>query len=156
MDKNNDKKSGSIPVSPKHGLNPTVPVCLYCGKDKNEIAVCGKVNKQDDEMPMRCVIDALPCDECRKLWQAGVVLIRASKTKKGRMVPVKAPDGTSTLYLDGSTMLVTEEGAQRLFQSSMKKGDPVYLDDKVFDSLYEQWKENKNKQESDTNGQAHS
>lgn len=145
----NKGAGGSIPISPKHGLNPTVPVCLYCGKDKDEVAICGKINKQDDQMPMRCVIDALPCDECRKLWSAGVVLIRVSKTKKGRMVPVKSPDGKSTFYLDGSTMLITEEGAQRLFKSPMKKGDPVYLDDKVFDDLYKQWEDTKKKQGRD-------
>ena len=27
-----------IKLSPKHGLNPTMPVCFWCGKEKNEVA----------------------------------------------------------------------------------------------------------------------
>ena len=41
----------SIPLSPKHGLNPTIPVCAWCGKEKNEIKKSipnqGKISKYD-------------------------------------------------------------------------------------------------------------
>lgn len=32
----------SIKVSPKYGVNPTIPVCFFCGKPKNEIALMGE------------------------------------------------------------------------------------------------------------------
>jgi hypothetical protein len=28
----------SIKLSPKHGVNPTICTCMWCGKPKNEIA----------------------------------------------------------------------------------------------------------------------
>ena len=34
----------------------------------------------------------------------------------------------------------------------MKKGDPVYLDDKVFDDLYRQWEDTEKKQERNASG----
>ena len=36
----------SIKLSPKHGLNPTIATCFYCGKDKNELILAGKINKK--------------------------------------------------------------------------------------------------------------
>lgn len=30
-----------IKLSPKYGVNPTIPVCFWCGKEKNEIALMG-------------------------------------------------------------------------------------------------------------------
>ena len=62
--------SDSIKLSPKYGVNPTIPCCFFCGKEKNEIALLGKVGKRDEdiEAPMHMVIDYEPCDECRPCW----------------------------------------------------------------------------------------
>ena len=38
---------GTIELSPKHGVNATIPVCFWCGKEKNEIAILGRVRKRD-------------------------------------------------------------------------------------------------------------
>jgi len=35
----------SIPVSKKHGINPAITVCEWCGKELNEIALVGRCNK---------------------------------------------------------------------------------------------------------------
>lgn len=35
-----------IEISPKHGLNPTIPVCFWCGKEKNEIALLGRIREK--------------------------------------------------------------------------------------------------------------
>lgn len=40
-------RNGSIELSPKYGVNPTIPVCFWCGKEKNEIALMGRVRKKD-------------------------------------------------------------------------------------------------------------
>lgn len=69
-------KEPSIKLSKKHGLNPTIPLCPYCGKPKNEIMLTGaageKLAKQlghkDGDMPMQVEIpgDIEPCDDCKK------------------------------------------------------------------------------------------
>ena len=38
-----------IKISPKYGVNPTIPVCFWCGKQKNEIALMGHM-KDDIEV----------------------------------------------------------------------------------------------------------
>lgn len=48
----------SIKISPKHGVNPTIPVCFFCGKPKNEIALMGRMGgKEDIEAPRNLVLD---------------------------------------------------------------------------------------------------
>lgn len=74
--------SNSIPLSPKHGLNPTIPICFWCGKEKNEIALLGKIKTdkrgEDPEAPHSCVLDYEPCDCCKEQWGKGVTLIEVS------------------------------------------------------------------------------
>ena len=35
--------SNSIKLSEKYGVNPTIPVCFFCGMPKNEIALLGHI-----------------------------------------------------------------------------------------------------------------
>lgn len=63
-----------IRLSKKHGVNPCIPVCAWCGKEKNEVALLGYI-KGDVEAPKNAVINYEPCDECKKAWSRGVVVI---------------------------------------------------------------------------------
>lgn len=66
----------SVRISKKHGLNPSIPLCHYCGKPKNEIILTGahgetwakKHGITDGQMPMYVVVegDIEPCAECKK------------------------------------------------------------------------------------------
>lgn len=69
--------SKSIRLSEKHGVNPCIPVCFWCGKSKNEIALLGKL-KDDSKAPMNAVLDREPCDECKELMSRGVTLAESS------------------------------------------------------------------------------
>lgn len=71
--------SKSINLSPKHGVNPTIPLCFFCGKEKNEVALLGKL-KNDTAAPMYCLLDYNPCDDCQKLMDKGITLIEATDT----------------------------------------------------------------------------
>ena len=72
-------KTKSIRVSQKHGVNPTIPICFWCGKEKNEIALLGKL-PGDAEAPRSTWLigDYEPCDECRKIFEQGVHLVEAA------------------------------------------------------------------------------
>jgi hypothetical protein len=60
----------------KTGVNPTMPVCHYCGETKNMIILTGYEGEKwakkngipSGEMPMTVYIenDIEPCDECKK------------------------------------------------------------------------------------------
>lgn len=70
--------SKSIKLSPQHGLNPTIPVCFFCGEDKNELVLLGKINKEDDQAPKRMIVDFEPCDKCKEKFAKGVLLIEVT------------------------------------------------------------------------------
>ena len=80
---------GDIRLSPKYGLNPTIPVCFFCGKQKNEIALLGRISNRkrvrtawggsseqvfdsDVEAPRNMILDYEPCDECKEKFKEGV------------------------------------------------------------------------------------
>ena len=68
--------SKSIPLSPKHGLNPTIPVCFFCGEQKNEVVLLGRVGgKKDLEAPRTMLMDYVPCEECQKKFAQGLLVI---------------------------------------------------------------------------------
>ena len=124
--------SRGIPLSPKHGLNPTIPICFWCGKKKNEIALLGKM-KEDAEAPRHCVLDYEPCDECKKNFALGVVAIevRTSPYTPGQ------PPIQQGAYPTGRLVVLTTEAADRMFDkyAPWKKGAKVLLESPVFQHI---------------------
>lgn len=64
----------SIRLSEKHGVNPTIGVCFFCGEHTNEIAMLGRL-KGDAEAPREMVLSYKPCDACEKLFEQGTVIL---------------------------------------------------------------------------------
>lgn len=126
--------SGSIRISEKHGLNPCIPICVFCGKEKNELAILGRL-KGDVKAPMSAVIDMEPCDECKENWSKGVPLIRVTKKKPANGMPPLQKEGNEEIWPTAQYMVVTEECAGRMFDLETKKGQPVLLEDVVFDKI---------------------
>lgn len=127
--------SRGIEISPKHGLNPTIPVCFWCGKEKNEIALLGRIREKtkrgsDIEAPRRMVIDYEPCDECKKMWDSGVAVIEVQETPT---MP-NQPEIQKGIYPTGRFAVVTVEGADRVFpqHAPWSKGQKVFVDATVF------------------------
>jgi hypothetical protein len=129
----------SIRISEKHGVNPTIPVCFWCGKEKNEIALLGKL-KGDIEAPMYCVLDYEPCEECQKKWNLGVALIGTSKKPLNDTLPPIKDTPEETLYPTGQWLVVTKEAAKRYFgkvvtEEEIENMDSVLVDQEFVDYL---------------------
>ncbi len=73
-------KEPSIRLSKKHGVNPAIPKCYFCGGDKNEIILVGKM-KKDMEAPKGMVWDKLPCDACAEYMRQGIIFISVDEEK---------------------------------------------------------------------------
>lgn len=144
----------SIPLSPKHGVNATIPVCFWCGKPKNEIAFLGKVVRRetkktvyggistkvvdpDWEAPMYTVLNYDPCEACQADWQKGVVLVEVTDfpNNKGQSPIVKEPH---FLYPTSHWCVCTVEAANRLFDGDFKAGQLLTVASAVFQHLMEQ------------------
>lgn len=136
--------SKGIEISPKHGLNPTIPVCFWCDKDKNEIALLGRIREKtknryganvtkrgsDIEAPRKMVIDYEPCDECKKWWDSGVAVIEVQETP----INPDQPEIQKGLYPTSRFVVMTVEGADRVFPqyAPWAKGKKVFVDSAVF------------------------
>ena len=113
--------SNNIKLSPKHGLNPTIPVCFWCGNDKNEVALMGKINREDSEAPRKLIMDYEPCDKCRELFSKGIHVIGVTdKPVIENMFPI-IDDGKETLYPTGSMFVATEDWITRFLTANKQE-----------------------------------
>lgn len=97
----------TIKFSPKHGLNPTIPVCFFCGQQKNEIALMGRL-AGDAEAPRNLILDYEPCDHCKALFAQGILCIGVTEQS-----PDDRPPICQSFYPTGAYMVVTEDCIQR-------------------------------------------
>lgn len=121
--------SKGIKISPKHGLNPTIPVCFWCGKQKNEIALMGRMT-DDIEAPKNMVLDYVPCEECQSHMAMGVAVLEASDhpNTEGQ------PPMQKGVYPTSRFVVVTTDCANRVFNAyaPWSEGKKVFVDSDVF------------------------
>ena len=113
--------SDGIKISPKHGVNPTIPICFWCGKDKDEIALMGRIDKEDSEAPHKLIMDYKPCSGCKELFSKGVHVIGASDHP---MIPKMFPivdDGSIKLYPTGKMFVASENWIQEFLKANHKE-----------------------------------
>jgi hypothetical protein len=114
--------SGSIRLHREYGLNPTIPICFICGKEKNELVLLGAAYKE--QAPMHMCLDKEPCDECKKMMDMGVLL-----------VSVKNGTDHENPYRTGGFCVIKEEAAQRMFGSSIGNSRMAFVEDEAWDKI---------------------
>ena len=140
--------SKGITLSPKHGVNPTIPICFWCGKEKNEIALMGLVKERDPQtgavrgsdvkMPMHVILDYEPCDCCKEQFSKGVQLIECSYSRPDERPALSKDENYREVYPTGRTVVLTEEAAQRIFKidkSMLEAGKKLCLPEEVFNQF---------------------
>lgn len=114
-----------IRLSPKHGINPAVPLCYFCQEPKQEIILAGRL-RGDAEAPKAAVWDDQPCGTCREHMRQGVVLI---SVRDGEFGP--------NPHRTGGWVVVKDEAIQRWFvdASRVLVKRAAFVDDQVWDKL---------------------
>ena len=125
-----------IRLHPKHGLNPTVSTCFWCGATKNELVLLGAAYKE--EAPMHMITSYEPCDECTKNFDKGITLIEVSTSSKFTEHPPiqKNPN----LYPTGRIMVVRAEAAPRIFNAHVEavlEKRKAFIDETGYSKLIE-------------------
>lgn len=140
----------SIRLSKKHGLNPTTPICFFCGSDRNAIAILGAL-KGDAEAPRHMVLDYRPCDKCASHMSKGITIIEVSEYVKDNSMPISKDDLGKSVYPTGYWAVLSEEGAGKMFPAlKLQKGAKVCAKSDVCDILRElQAKEKTNDEQAD-------
>ena len=129
--------SNSIKISPKHGVNPSLINCFFCGESKG-IALMGKL-KNDAEAPKTCIVDYEPCDKCKENMTLGVTLIEATEENLYGLPSVKASNCDLELYLTGRWCVLKEERAKEIFNDeNLHCGSKLYLDKDMMDKFIPQ------------------
>lgn len=68
--------SRGIPISKKHGLNPSLETCFWCGEAMG-VVLCGRM-KGDAEAPRKMCMGLDPCPKCKANFALGVQLIEVT------------------------------------------------------------------------------
>lgn len=129
----------SIRLYPEHGVNPTIPTCFWCGKDKNEVALLGRAFKE--KAPMTgLILDYGPCDECEANMARGITLVEAGHPSVvGK--PAFAKTGPLSDIAPTGRWLVVTEGAldeiisDRHLLNHVKNTRKAFLTRDVFEML---------------------
>lgn len=132
--------ANNIKLSPKHGLNPTIPVCAWCGKEKNEIALMGHIKTdvrgEDPEAPMHCVLDYEPCEHCKEQWSAGVAVLEATTKRPTPYRPPIQKQGNDEIYPTMRFVVIKAESAERIFNGQFSAGQKILLEDEAFEKIF--------------------
>lgn len=126
----------NIKLSPKHGVNPTIPICAWCGEQKNEVAMLGKIDREDSEAPRTCILDYVPCEHCAEQWAMGVAILEATTERPTPYRPPMKKDKGVDIYPTMRMVVINPESASQIFGSEMSAGQKILLEDKAFEQIF--------------------
>lgn len=126
--------SKSIRISPKHGLNPSITTCFFCGKDTG-VALLGRM-KDDAEAPHHIIVDYEPCDDCKAIMAQGITLLEATNTPPAPDMP---PVQKNT-WLTGRYMVIREPAFRNIINDpelaeNIIKAGKAFIDPQTFEAL---------------------
>ena len=124
-----------IKLSPRYGANPTIPVCFWCGQDKNEVALLGRIGNEkkgeDFEAQMHMVLDYKPCDKCRENMAMGFTIMEATdEPNLSTNIPMQ-----SGVYPTGRYAVIRKEAVNDVFQQEIAETDKAFVDRVLFDQI---------------------
>ena len=137
-------KDRGIKLSKKHGVNPSMCQCFFCGEVK-AIALMGQLigeKGEDLEAPRMCVMDYEPCDKCIENMKLGVTLIEVTTTQPTDNRPPMTAQGGTQVYPTGRYLVLKEEAVNRIFNMSLEKGQKIFIDPETYKLLMNGKEEN--------------
>lgn len=102
---------GSITLSEKHGVNPSLLQCFVCMKDVG-LALMGRL-PGDAEAPRRICPDREPCEECKEFMKQGIILISVDEERT---------EDRENPWRTGGWVVVKEEAFVRIFGNDEASG----------------------------------
>ena len=111
-----------IRVSEKHGINPSLLICPYCGEDTG-VALVGKL-PNDAEAPRKMSGD--PCDDCQAKIDKSIMIIEVDGSSQ-------MPDGRA-IGIARTHEFVSKEFLGEKYDEVHKSGG-IYIDTKDWDNI---------------------
>ena len=128
-----------ITLSPKHGVNPSMDICFWCGQPKG-ILLCGHIHQKkgdrtDVEAPKEMVVNLEPCDKCNEVFKQGVRIVEViddgSKFGNNLMFSIKS-EGNKVKWPTGRWVLMRAESVK-----GGKAGGMMLCDPNTMDAIFE-------------------
>lgn len=116
--------SKNIKISKKHGLNPSMDTCFFCGEARG-IVLFGAL-KGDAEAPRNVLLDYEPCDACKAKMSQGTTIICVTKEDNGN-APIQ-----EGVYPVGPWCVLRAEAAQRIFGTDERN---ILLQQEIYEQL---------------------
>jgi len=117
-------RARSILLSPKYGVNPAIPTCFFCGEEKNEVILVGKIRGHEDlEAPRRAVWNMEPCAKCKSYMEMGIMLVSVEDDTDRR-----------NPYRTGRICVIKKEAAEQIFNEPMKNNF-AFVEDTMWKEL---------------------
>lgn len=135
----------SIRLHPKHGVNPMLTNCFYCGESsgiallgsittamKKGLAEAGAPVSEDGEAPRQgVVLDKEPCQKCTGYMEMGVIAISIDEKKS---------DDMENPYRSGGWCVMSEDWVKRVIHSQdlidhILKRRVVFIPDDAWDAM---------------------
>ncbi len=127
----------AIKLSPKHGVNPTIPICFWCGDERNEVALMGRIGdgRKGEEYgaPHHMVVDYEPCDRCKAAMESGFTVLEVTESPNENS-SVEIQDG---IYPTGRFVVLTKGAAERIFRGVAEKNTKVFMNSEIFSKMVE-------------------
>ena len=104
-----------IPLSPKHGVNPSLLICSWCMTESTGVALLGRLKPDDREAPHKMLDapsrDSLgpPCTKCKVLSEKGIFIFESPTPRLS--------DRT------GRYIVITRDACTRLFKPHLLISD---------------------------------
>ena len=129
----------SIRLHPKYGVNPTIPVCFWCGQEFNEVAMLGNAYKA--EAPIRMVLNYNPCAKCAAGMATGITCIEVDDAKTLNRPGFTEDGAFAQIAPTGAYMVVKEESLDKMpfnkeHIDAMRAGRKAFIERAVFQSLF--------------------
>lgn len=102
-------KENEITLSEKHGVNPTISLCFWCGEEDGSVVMLGKL-PDDAKAPKQAVVHYEPCKDCLDKFDQGIVFIECTREdpRDGRK-PINP-----TAWPTGRWAVVTRESMEQM------------------------------------------
>lgn len=121
--------AAGVRLSPKHGVNPTLTVCFWCGEERGDIALLGRIGgKLDLEAPRHAVVDFEPCDCCKAKMASGFTLMEAT-TAPNEVSSAQIQRG---VYPTGRWCVIKPEAADRIFGEGTSVSRKAFVQSDVY------------------------
>lgn len=143
-----------IRLSKKHGVNPSVEVCFWCGEPMG-VALLGKL-KGDVEAPREICTGYEMCDKCKEHNKTMIHMIEASTTPLREGQPPINKE--SNVYPTGRNFWIKDEALKRILKpesyEEILKVRGAFLEPEIFDEFIDMTQKNSEDAEQEETDEA--